>query len=344
MKDKKILAEFEQVAKLVEQFDRILIVQADNPDADSLGSALALEAILTEQGKKIVMYCGVDMPGYLKYLEGWSRVSKDMPAEFDLSIIVDASAKVLFEKSIRGGVFKPIESKPCIVLDHHRETANDLEFAVQVINKPEASSTCELIYEIANGLKWTQPLDALAYIANGILGDTQGLSNQLATAQTYRVMAELIEKGVDRPALEEARRAQSKMPEPIYRFKAKLIMQTEFAANGRIAYATVNQQEINTYSPMYNPGPLIQSDMLQVEGVMLGIVFKVYDNGTITGMIRANNGAEIADKLAANFGGGGHAYASGFKVTNGRSFGEIKSECIAIATGLLENRSPSKNK
>jgi nanoRNase/pAp phosphatase (c-di-AMP/oligoRNAs hydrolase) len=76
--------------------------------------------------------------------------------------------------------------------------------------------------------------------------------------------------------------------------------------------------------------------MLQVEGVRVGIVFKVYDNGRITGMIRCNPGAEIGHTLAAHFGGGGHPYASGFKISGGKPFNEIKSECIKVATELLE--------
>jgi phosphoesterase RecJ-like protein len=322
--------------QLLNAAERILIIQADNPDADSLSSALALEALLAEQAKEVFLYCGVDMPDYLKYLEGWSRVDKRIPSNFDLSIIVDASASALLEKATETGVLKQAAVKPCVVLDHHSETANDITFASLVINKPEMSSTCELIHTIATELEWNLPLDACTYIVNGILGDTQGLSNQLAKPPTYRLVADLIELGVNRPQLEENRRAQSKMPESIYRFKAKLIQQTEFAADGRIAYVMVSQEEINKYSPLYNPGPLIQTDMLQVAGVLLGIVFKVYDRGSVTAMIRANNGAEIADKLAVHFGGGGHAYASGFKATDGRSFKEIKSECLAKAIELLD--------
>jgi nanoRNase/pAp phosphatase (c-di-AMP/oligoRNAs hydrolase) len=39
--------------------------------------------------------------------------------------------------------------------------------------------------------------------------------------------------------------------------------------------------------------------------------------------------------LAEKLGGGGHAFASGFKITDGRPFNEVKSECITLATELL---------
>lgn len=326
-----------QIGEILNTAQKIVILQADNPDADSLGSALALEAILAEQGKDTYLYCGVDMPDYLKYLEGWSRVNKDLPSQFDASVIVDASTLDLFERLKDSGNMSWLAAKPCIMLDHHAETANDIDFATEIINDHDASSTCEVIYAACKELGWELPKDALPYVLTGILGDTQGLSNQLTRAQTYHIVGELVEQGVDRPALEELRRAASKMPEAIFRYKAKLIERTELFADGRLAVVIVPQEEIISYSPLYNPGPLIQTDMLQIDGVLVGIVCKVYDTGRVTGMIRCNPSGGIGSDLASALGGGGHAYAAGFKVQDGRPFTEIKAQCIAKATELLDN-------
>lgn len=327
----------QKIAETVAAAKQIVILQADNPDADSLGSALALEAILSEQGKQVTMYCAVDTPDYLKYLEGWSRVSKELPAHFDLSIIVDVSTIDLFERLSKDSSKSWLATKSCIVLDHHSETANNIDFATEVLNQPEASSTCEVIYKLSKEAGWNIPNDALPYILTGILGDTQGLSNQLARGETYHIVGELVEAGVDRPSLEELRRAASKMPESIFKYKAELIKRTELHADGRLALVNITQSEINNYSPLYNPGPLIQPDMLQIEGVAVGIVYKVYDDGRVTGMIRCNPAAGIGSDLAASLGGGGHPFAAGFKVQDGRSFEEIKSACIAKTTELLDN-------
>ena len=327
---------FDQIKEIIDGAQRIVVLQADNPDGDSLGSALALEAILSAQGKDIALYCAVDIPGYLKYLTGWSRVLREMPKQFDASIIVDTSTKSLFEKSIESGEFQWLTTKPCIVLDHHAETANDIEFATVVYNPENTSSTAEVVYDFAKAAYSKIPKDAFDPIMMGILGDTQGLTNQLASAHTYQVMAELIEAGADRPALEELRREGSKMHESIYRYKGQLIGRTEFFDDNQIGIVTIPQAELNIYSPLYNPGPLIQTDMLQTEGVRVGIVFKVYDDGKITGMIRCNAGAEIANKIAVHFGGGGHGFAAGFKIVDGRDFNDIKKECIAYTTELLQ--------
>ena len=328
--------EAEQIKQILAAAQKIVVLQADNPDGDSLGSALALEEILGEQGKDVQLYCGVDMPSYLKYLPGADRVSKELPTTFDASIIVDASTLTLMEKLSNSGQQGWIASRPCIVLDHHTGVVNTIGYATVTINDPNRSSTGELIYALTKQIGWEVPAAAFEPLMTAILGDTQGLSNNLTSPETYCVMAELVEAGANRPALEEKRREFIKMEPEIFRYKAELIQRTEFSAKGRITTVTVPQTEINDYSPLYNPAPLIQSDMLQTKGVKVAIVFKQYGDGKITAAIRCNIGAEVGDTLAEHFGGGGHPYASGFKITNGRPFNEVKSECIEVATQLLD--------
>jgi len=327
--------ETQTLQRLISAANHIVLIQADNPDADSLGSALALEGILANLKKQTSLYCAVDMPGYLRYMQGWDRVTKELPAAFDLSIIVDASTMTLLDTFQDARVKGIMASKPCIIFDHHEITDNPIPFATTIINDWKRASTGELLYVLGKELSW--PFDQSVYenIASTILGDTQGLTNELAKPETYRIMAELIEQGVNRPKLEEIRREFGKMPEAIFRYKGRLIERTELHADNRIALVTVPQKEINEYSPLYNPAPLIQTDMLQTTGVQLAVVLKHYDSGRITAAIRANNGYTVAGKLAEYFGGGGHQYASGFKLENGRPLQEIKSECIAKATELL---------
>jgi phosphoesterase RecJ-like protein len=330
--------EAEQIKQMVDEAQTIVIVQADNPDADSLGSALALEHILGDLGKEPYLYCGVDVPTYLRYLKGWDRVSKELPGKFDASMIVDASTMSLLEQLVVTGQKAALATKPCVVLDHHGAVGNIIPFATVILNDhANVSSAGELIYNLSYQLEWPVSVAAQECIMTAILGDTQGLSNQLARSQTYRVMGDMIEAGVDRPHLEELRREASKMHPEIFKYKARLIAHTEFSEDGAVATVMVPQVEINQYSPLYNPGPLIQGDMLQTLDVRVAIVFKKYDDGKVTAAIRCNPSAGIGADLAKHFGGGGHAYASGFKITDGRSFEAIKTECLSVAAQLLDN-------
>lgn len=327
-------AQAEQIQKMVTDAKRIVIIQADNPDGDSLASALALEEILGDLEKQTWLYCGVDIPDYLKHLKGWDRVTNELPSSFDMSIIVDTSAIILLEKLERSEQRGWVASKPVVVLDHHAGVKADIPYATVVINDNMAVATGEVIYQLASHLKWPLNLQAKTHITSSILADSLGLSSEGTTPQTYRIIADLIESGVDRPALEEARRAFTKMPTEIFKYKARLIERTEQHADGQIAFVDVPHDELMEYSPLYNPAPLIQTDMLQTEGVRLAIVIKHYKDGKILGSIRANSGATVAAELAEHFGGGGHPYAAGFKISD-KPFEDVKKECISKATELL---------
>jgi phosphoesterase RecJ-like protein len=336
-------SEATKIQQAISEAQSIVVIQADNPDADSLGSSLALEQILSEMGKQVHLYCGVEMPQYLQHLAGYDRVTKDIPKQFDLSIIVDTSAQSLLQKLADSGQQGWIAAKPCVILDHHNDTENDISYASIVLIDASVSSTGELIYNLSHELDWPLDVTSGEYIASAILGDTQGLTNNLARAQTYRIMAELIELGVSRPKLEDLRREYSKMDPAIFKYKAELILRTDFDHDNEIAYVAIPQSEINEYSPLYNPAPLIQTDMLNTKGVGVALVFKYYNDGRILCSIRCNSGYGIAGDLAKSFGGGGHTYAAGFKIMGGRPMNEVKSECLQTASALLDKLNSLKD-
>lgn len=327
------------IKEAVEAASRIVIIQGDNPDGDSLASALALEQILGDMGKEPYLYCGITIPTYLRYLSGWDRVNKDLPAQFDASIIVDTSALNLLESLEKSGQKGWVASKPCIVLDHHAVEAT-IPFATIICNQP-AVSTGELIYDLSKQLDWPLNHQALSMLATSIMADSRGLTTEQTTAHSIHVIAELVEKGVSIPELETARRETMRRPAEIVHYKGALLQRVEYFGNdNQIATITIPWEEIEKYSHAYNPTMLVLDDMLLTEGTRVAIGFKLYPDGKTTAKIRANYGAAIAGDLAKHFGGGGHPYASGFKITDGRPFNEIKAEVIGVATDLLAKITP----
>ena len=143
----------QDINKIITDATNIVIIQADNPDGDSLGSALALEQILGDMGKNPSLYCGVNVPEYLRFMPGWDRVSQDLPIQIDASIIVDTSSYVLLQK-LDQNVGKPwVASKPVIVIDHHQEVPCDIPYASVVTNPVGFVATGEVIYELAKEFK-----------------------------------------------------------------------------------------------------------------------------------------------------------------------------------------------
>lgn len=325
----------ETLARTIEAAKRVIIMQADNPDADSLASSLALEHVLGDLGKEPYLYCGVDMPTYLRYLPGWDRVTKELPAQFDLSIIVDTSVIDLFDSLVRSGNKKFVASKPSIVIDHH-DVEPTIDFASVVWNRP-AVATGEVIYELALEHKWPLNLEACNMIAVAILSDSLGLTSEATTARSIHIVGELVERGVRLAQLDNMRRNMMRKTPELIRYKGELLQRVEYFDNDRIAIVTIPWKEIERYSHAYNPSMLVLDEIRWTERTDVAIAFKLYRDGKITAKIRTNYGRAIAGELAAAFGGGGHPYASGFKVTDGTSFDAIKSKCIALASELLDN-------
>lgn len=324
----------EQIRRIIDGVQTVVVIQADNPDIDSLASALSLESMLSDLDKSVHLYCGVDLPSYLHYLPGWGRVSKDIPKQFDASIIVDTASDSLLTQLEKSGAKGWVAAKPVIVIDHHSTEAT-ISYA-KVIYSPKAVATGEAIYELANHLQWPVSRAAKDLIAMAILSDSLGLMSQSTTPRSIRIIAELVESGVSLPELESARRETLKREPELIHYKGQLLQRVEFHDNGRLAVVSIPWEEIEKYSPLYNPSMLVIDDMRLAKGANLAIAFKLYRDGKITAKIRSNYGWGIADKLAEHFGGGGHPLASGFKITDGRNYEEVKSEVITIAAGLLD--------
>lgn len=324
-----------QIDEIISKAETIVIIQPDNPDTDSLASALALEHILGDKGKSVHLYCGVDMPSYLlDYIPGADRVSTEMPNKFDASIIVDTASDSLLEQLRLKQQKSWVASKPSIVIDHHA-TEPTIDFA-KVICTHKAVATGEVIYELARQLGWKLSKEAMELLAMAILSDSLGLTSEATTARTIHIVAELVEGGVELAELENARRETMRREQELVGYKGRLLQRVEFHDQGRIATVDIPWEEIEKYSPLYNPPMLVLDDMRLAKGTDIAAAFKVYKDGKITGKIRCNFGRGIGDKLAEHFGGGGHPYAAGFKLTDGRPLAEVKAEFIHTAAKLLD--------
>jgi len=330
--------EIAEIGRIVAESNKIVVIQADNPDADSLASALALEHLLGDMGKEVILYCGVDLPSYLMYLPGADRVVREIPSSFDCSIIVDTSSDLLLEQLGKTQAKQWLAAKPAIVIDHHKTEAT-ISFAKVLYVRP-AVATAELIYEIANELDWKISNEARELITIGILSDSLGLTSEATSARTVYIIAELVENGVSLAKLENARRSTQRRASELIHYKGRLLQRVEFHFDERIATVFIPWEEIEKYSPLYNPPMLVLDDMRLALNTEVAIAFKLYPDGRITAKIRCNYGHAIADKLAEHFGGGGHPYASGFKILDGRSYEEVKRQTIEVAQRLLEENSP----
>ena len=302
----------QKAIELIQDASSVIIIQAENPDGDSLGSSLFLEEVLSEMGKKVTMYCPVDIPKYMRYFPGWDRVVQQFDTKHDLAIIVDTTSETLISKVLSApGVRHYLETHEVLVIDHHTQVESTLPFDHTLLLE-EGASTSEVLTRLADSANWSIPAQGAEHALGALLSDTLGLTTQSVTSDSYEVAARLTELGAHPSAVEGRRREFMKKAPEILSYKGRLIERIEYYLDGKLALVNIPFEEIEAYSDQYNPSALVIDEMRLVEGVEVAIAIKTYPDGKLTGKIRSN--IPISSDIAGFFGGGGHPYAAGFRV------------------------------
>lgn len=320
-----------ELKEIIESAKKISIIQAENPDGDSLGSAIALEQILTNLGKEVELFCPVDIPKYLRYFNGWDRVSDNL-WKSDLYIIVDTTSSTLLSKILENPLYKNLlEKNKVVVIDHHTDATPDLPFEYSLLLE-NRSSCSEVIFELCKKSGWQVNKLASSSLMGAILSDTLGFTTQNVSKETFITASELTSLGAKVSSIEESRREFMKKAPEILEYKGDLIKRIEYFLNGKLALIHISWDEIRQYSDKYNPSVLVIDEMRLVEGVEVCVAVKTYPDGKVTGKVRTN--LPIAADIAGYFGGGGHAYASGFRVYD--NYDQIIKELLDATEKALE--------
>lgn len=302
---------FETAKNLIEDASSIVIVQAENPDGDSLGSALALEEIFGDMEKNVQLHCPVELPKYLRYISGWDRVVTELNTSADLIVLVDTTAEILLSKTLEiHGARHAFETKPVLVIDHHI-TESTLTFPYDLVSE-QAVSTSQVIYHMSVESGWNINAQAAENLLVALMSDSRGLTTQNSTAESFFVAGKLTELGASNANIEERRREFMKKAPEILEYKGALIQRIEYYLEGKLALVHIPFEEIQAYSDKYNPSVLVLDEMRLVEQVEVAIAIKTYPDGKLTGKLLTN--APVASDIAGYFGGGGHAYAAGFRI------------------------------
>ncbi len=333
---------FTELADLLEPCQKINIIVANNPDADSLGSALALEEIFTQLDKKVNLYCHSEIPVYLRFLDGWQRFENTFNPDYDLAIMVDNSARKLLGNGEEiEEIVNRLRLKPLVILDHH-SSDSDIDFAELIINQPQMAATGQLIYAIAKEFSWPLNETSATFLAASILSDSLGFTSQIMVknSQPLRVVAELVDLGVNLSDLAQKRLKWQELPVDLVAYRGELLKRIEFYGQNQIAFLTIEYEEIKKLGSLFNP-TVILDEMRAVENVKLSLGFKKYKNQLnqlfrVTLRIRCHRNCQIAQSLAEIFGGGGHPYAAGAKwEADSLDFDKIKNDVLKTAVDLL---------
>lgn len=328
MKDTKTKA-----IEVLNTANHIMVIQAENPDGDSLGSSLALEEILGDAGKTVSLHCPVDIPKYLRYTNGWDRVTNQFDTAADAVIIVDTVSDTLLSKTLElPGARAFLSSRPVVVFDHHGEVTSSLPFEHILVVDKEAVATGEALFRVAKTAGWEINPQAAEHMLIAMLADSLGLTTPNTTAESFYVASELVRRGANPANIESRRREFMKKSPEILAYKGQLIERIEYALDGALATVHIPWEDIQAYSDQYNPSVLVLDEMRMVNDVEIALAIKTYPDGKLTGKLRTN--IPVADKIAGFFGGGGHAYAAGFRIFE--SYEQLQSELIPAVDKILK--------
>ena len=196
-----------QVLKhILEKTENSVIVPHVNPDGDAIGSTIALWHVLKNYGKTSTVIIPNSFPDFLHWLEG-SDLVIDYSANTDLAKSYIEKADTVFCLDFndlnRSDQMKEdlINFKGnTILIDHHPNPKSSYDL---MFSHPEVGSSCELLYRILEAIDFEQYIDlpAATAIFTGMMTDTGNFSYNASDPETYRIVAKLLEKGVDKDAI-----------------------------------------------------------------------------------------------------------------------------------------------
>lgn len=285
-----------ECADILRKKDNILILTHANPDGDTLGSGFALCRALMKIGKICAVINADDIPKKYNYLFDDIVEIKFKP---DYVVAVDvATVKLL------GGLEEQYKIDMCI--DHH---STNTEYA-NLLLLEDAPAACQIMYEVVLALGVEVDKKIADCLYTGLTTDTGCFRYDSTTAQTYRVAADLIDAGADNGRIN---RIMFETKSKTYaRLERLAIESMRFYEHERVAVITVTQEmfQLTGSNALETEGlaPLTR----QIEGVEIGITIQERPDGTCKASIRTFESVNAA-KLAACFGGGGHAQAAGCK-------------------------------
>jgi len=291
----------------------VLVVSHENPDADTLGAALALRIIVAAGGGTATLVCADVPPPLYAFLPGIGdfRTDPEPGREHDLAILVDCGSleRVGPVRERHAALF---ERLPTVVIDHH--ASNGAAGPADWVD-PRSAATCELVALLATalGVPLTAGDGALATaLLAGIVMDTATFAHPNATPRTLAVSAALVAAGA--PLAEISRRLYRTKPDVQLRLFGRVLDRLQTAADGLVIHSTLLAADVAETGALSAHSEGIIDLLSQSEAAEVAILFKEAGAAATRISVRTKPGGVDATVLTGLFGGGGHARAAGASI------------------------------
>lgn len=291
---------------------RVLALTHENPDADTIGAALAVTRIVERLGGRADPICTDPIPALYDFLPGVERFRTDPEADAPYDLLVVSDCGTLDRVGEVWARHRPLFDRlPRVVIDHHasNEAVGDADWV-----DPTAAATCEMVALLVARLDipFTDGEGALASaLMAGIVMDTATFAHPNATARTLAVSAALVHAGA--PLSDISRRLYRSKPEIQLRLFGRVLDRLESRDGGRVVWSTLHEADLEATGTAAPHSEGIIDLLAQADDAEVSILFKEAGSATRIS-VRTKPGGVDATVLTGAFGGGGHARAAGATV------------------------------
>ena len=290
--------------KLIEKIEKansIAILGHLNPDGDCIGSTLALYNYIKKvyPDKMPVVY----MKGCsdkFSYLKGYADIANDLTGDkVDLVCCLDASDEErLYD-------FAPMlkNTKDSICIDHH---ITNTGYALETICNPDASSACEVLYELLDSKLIDKDIATCLY--TGIVHDTGVFKYSSTSERTMQIAGHLMSLGINFGEIIDGS-FYRKTYRQLQVLGRALLESISFFDN-KCIFSVIDLKEMQFYGVTSKDLDGIVEQLRNTEGVECAIFLYQIDTQKYKVSLRSLNVVDVS-KIASKFGGGGHVRAAG---------------------------------
>lgn len=297
MKNDELLRLAEELRKA----PQVALFSHVSPDGDCIGSMLAIGLALEKMGKVVQYYNPDSLPHNLTFLPGALRITSHSPSLPNLLLFIDCAD---FGRSgLPIDQITPVQT--VLNLDHH--ISNEYFGHINLVD-PNAAASGEIAYFLINELGDLIDKDIATNLYTAIVTDTGSYQFSNTTAQTHRITASLIEKGIDLADIHHHLYDQKPLAQ--LNLLQRALSNLEIGAEGRLAFMTLTLQDFEASGAEDALSEGLVNHARTIQGVEVAVLLREVEQTKVKAGLRSNQWLNV-NEIAGLFGGGGHKRAAG---------------------------------
>ena len=271
------------------------------PDGDCVGSVMSVYQYMKKNMPEIEVKVFLETPASVFCcIEGIENIDSSMETteEYDVFIAMDCTADRLGNAQ---RIFDKAKTK--INIDHHvsNQGCGDINIVV-----PDASSTCEVIYELLDSEKLDVEIAKTLYI--GMIHDTGVFKYSNTSPKTLQIAANLIAYGFDFPKIIDETFYEKTYVQTLV--CAKAVSESVRFMDGKCIFSVVDKSMMEFFGVGPKDLDGVINQLRIVKGVECAIFMYQIDTMEYKVSMRSNGKVDVSI-IAQYFGGGGHKKAAG---------------------------------